>query len=154
VIWIKRRLRLLPDTFCRFPFRPLDVNTLDNRVTLYERVGGANGIRGIIDRFYARVFVDPKLKPYFIGVPTDKLRHMQSEFFSAALGGPVHYSGRTIVQAHQGRKITRLDLQAFVEHLFETLKEHALDDEDRYAIIARINTYADEVISGGVGLDT
>jgi len=131
-----------------------DVNTLDNKVSLYVRVGCANGIRDIVERFYERVIADPKLKPHFDGVPIDKLRRMQFEFFSAALGGPIRYSGRTIVQAHQGRKIARVDFQAFVEHLFETLKEHELDDEDRYAIIARINTYADEVIGAGVGLDT
>jgi len=31
----------------------------------------------------------------------------------------------------------------------ETLKEHDLTEDERYAIIARINTYADHIFSTG-----
>jgi hemoglobin len=120
--------------------------------TLFDRIGGAAGVVGMVDRFYARVLADANLSPFFRGVAMEKLRQMQFEFFSVALDGPVHYSGRPVIHAHQGRNISREHFQAFVEHLFETLKNYALTDDECYAIIARINTYADEVISVGVGL--
>ena len=122
--------------------------------SLFERVGGINGVRSLVDRFYARVLADQDLKPYFDNVEMNTLRRMQFEFFSAALGGPTRYTGRPVIHAHQGRHITREHFQAFVEHLFDTLQQYSLDDQDRYAIIARINTYADDVIGTGVGLDT
>ena len=130
------------------------MNTNDAKSDLFDRIGGANGVRGLIDRFYARVLADQELKPFFDRVEMDKLRRMQFEFFCAALGGPIRYSGRAVIHAHHGRQIGRRDFQAFVEHLFETLKDYSLSDDDRYAIIARINTYADDVIGDGVGLDT
>lgn len=108
----------------------------------------------MVDRFYARVLADPELKPYFDTVAMDKLRRMQFEFFCAALGGPIRYTGRPVIHAHQGRNIKREHFQAFVEHLFETLKHYSLDEQERFEIIARVNTYADDVIGGGVGLDT
>jgi hypothetical protein len=67
------------------------------------------------------VIADPELRPYFDHVALDKRQRMQVEFFSAALDGPIRYTGRTVIHAHQGRRITRLHFQAFVEHLFETL---------------------------------
>lgn len=122
--------------------------------TLYDRIGGAPAIEQLVGRFYRRVLGDPLLQAYFDRVAMDKLRRMQFEFFAAALGGPVRYSGRPVIHAHQGHGITREAFQAFVEHLFATLRDHDLDDDDRYAIIARINTYADDVINFGVGVDS
>ena len=121
----------------------------EKELTLFDRMGGVPGVVRVIDRFYARVLADPNIRPFFDDVEMHKLRHMQLEFFSAALGGPTAYSGRTVHHAHQGRRITREHFQAFVEHLFETLKDCSLSEDDRYAIIARINTYADDVIAGG-----
>lgn len=125
------------------------MNVTGSKVTIYERIGGADAIEALVDRFYARVIADEDLRPYFDYVALDKLRRMQVEFFSAALDGPVLYTGRSVIHAHQGRRITRLHLQAFVGHLFATLADHPLSEDDRYAIIARINTYADDVLGSG-----
>lgn len=122
------------------------MNPVVSATSLFDRVGGVPGITRLVDRFYARVLADPTLGPYFEGVEMHKLRRMQFEFFSTAIGGPTGYSGRTMQHAHQGRRITHEHFQAFVEHLFETLKDCFLTDEDRYDIIARINTYADDVL--------
>ena len=127
------------------------MNIANSKVTLYERIGGAEAVASMIDKFYLRVIADPDLRPYFDHVALDKLRHMQVEFFSAALDGPIQYTGRPVIHAHQGRRITRQHFQAFVEHLFETLADYQLGEDDRYAIIARINTYADDVIGSGTG---
>ncbi len=114
--------------------------------SLFERVGGISGITRLISQFYARVLDDQTLRQYFEGAQISKLQHMQREFFIAALGGPTAYSGRTMYHAHHDLHIPREHFQAFVECLFETLNEYALSEDDRYAIIARINTYADDVI--------
>jgi hemoglobin len=121
----------------------------ESEPSLFDRVGRVPGVTRLIGRFYANVLNDPSLRPYFAGVELRKLQRMQFEFFSAALGGPTAYGGRSMQHAHQGRHITREHFQAFVEHLFETLQECDLTDEDRYAIIARINTYADDVFDTG-----
>jgi hemoglobin len=120
--------------------------------SLFDKIGGRDAVAGMVGRFYRRVLEDPELAPYFRGVSMDKLRRMQFEFFSAALGGPIAYSGRSVIHAHQHLRITRPHLQAFVQHLFETLAEYPLTEKDRYDVIARINTYTDEVVSAGTGL--
>ncbi len=118
-------------------------------VSLFERLGGTPGVNRLIGQFYRNVFADPTLRPYFEGVELDKLQRMQAEFFSTALGGPSAYSGRLMQHAHQGLHIRPEQFQAFVGHLFETLKEHELTEDERYAIISRINTSADDVFSSG-----
>jgi len=154
VICIKGQCANRLQSLCRL----LDVALSDMRPTgseesLYDRIGGAEAIASMVDRFYATVIADQDLRAYFDHVALDKLRHMQVEFFSAALGGPTVYTGRTVIHAHQGRRITRQHFQAFVQHLFETLADYALSEDDRYAIIARINTCADDVLGSGGPVD-
>jgi len=130
-----------------------DVIAADSQTSQFERLGGVAGITRLVARFYDKVLADPALSPYFADVALDKLRRMQFEFFSAALGAPVRYSGRSIMQAHSGRRITGEHFRAFVGHLDETLKEHALSDGERKAIIDRINAYADDVVKPVAALD-
>jgi hemoglobin len=116
--------------------------------TLYERVGGARAVEEMVGDFYRRVLADPPLRPFFEGVEMQKLRLMQREFFSAALGGPVTYTGVPLTYAHHGRGIRREHFARFVEHLLATLRTRGVGEAEALAIIGRINTYADEVVGG------
>lgn len=122
------------------------MNPTESKTTAFDRIGGVDGVRHLVVKFYDRVFADPALRPYFNGVKFEKLHAMQYEFFAAALDGPISYSGRALYLAHHDLHIPREHFQAFVGHLLETLKEFPLTEDQRYAVIARINTYADEII--------
>jgi hemoglobin len=123
---------------------------LDKQQTLYERVGGEQTISDLIHEFYDRVLADLELKPFFEKTSMDKLRRMQREFFSAALDGPITYTGRPLGYVHHGRGITKHHFALYVGHLIDTLRDHGINDQDVQDIIGRINTYADE-ITGNVG---
>ena len=122
--------------------------------TLYQQIGGAGGITRLVDVFYSRVLADPELKRFFAGVEMAKLRRMQAELFSAALGGPQKYSGRPMVEAHRHLKIGLQDYQRFIRHLFDTLDAagFGLSDQERYEVVGRLNILTDDVMSSGTGL--
>ncbi len=121
--------------------------------SLYDRVGGAATIATLVDAFYARVFADPELAPFFEHASREKLGTMQKEFFTAALGGPAAYTGRPLAHVHQGRGITIKHFQRFVSHLFPTLQDIGVGEDDSYEIISRINLYVDEIVGGATGVD-
>ncbi len=118
----------------------------DQAQTLFERIGGEETVASLVDAFYARVLSDPELAAFFENTSMNKLRHMQREFFAAALGGPIRYTGRSLSEAHYGRGITVQHLRRFVDHLLATLRAFDLAEEDVYEIATRIDTYADEVL--------
>jgi len=118
---------------------------IENQQTLFERVGGEKAIAELIDQFYDRVVADPELKPFFRNVSMVKLRRMQRDFFSAALDGPINYTGRPLGYVHHGRGITKHHFSLYVGHLINTLQNIALKEQDVQDIISRINTYADEI---------
>ncbi|MEQ1750184.1 MAG: group 1 truncated hemoglobin [Prosthecobacter sp.] len=113
--------------------------------SLYDRLGGAAAIDGLIEAFYVRVLADPKLALFFKDTPMERLQAMQTQFFSMALGGPVEYTGRSMSQVHHGRGITKLHFAHFVEHLIETLKDIGVTEADTDSVIEHINTYTNEI---------
>ena len=124
------------------------------KASLYERIGGTRGITDLVTAFYYRVLADGELAPFFKNAEIAKLRRMQVELFSAALGGPIKYTGRPMAQAHGHLKIGLQDYQRFIRHLFDTLKAAGFEisEQERYEVIGRLNILTEEVMTGGTGL--
>ena len=117
--------------------------------TLYERIGGAAGVDQLVDDFYGRVLADAELRPFFNNASVDQLKRMQTEFFAAALDGPVITSDIDIARIHQGMGITRKHLTRFVNHLIAELDERShIKSRDAMGIIYRIATYSDQIVDG------
>lgn len=119
--------------------------------SLYDRVGDTT-IAEIVDRFYGKVLDDPELGPFFQYASMPRLRNMQREFFAAALGGPMAYSGSDIHDVHAMLGIDRHHFSRFVELLIDSMNELAVDDEVVDGLIARLSLHVDDVI-GGQGED-
>jgi hemoglobin len=114
--------------------------------TIYLRIGGAEGIDRLVDRFYDKVLADPELAFFFTRTPMERLRAMQREFFTAGTGGPVAYSGMSLLDAHAGRGIGERQYSLFVRHLLETLAELDLSSDDIAAVADRLALYRDDVV--------
>src|ERR1700733_9040486 len=116
---------------------------MEKLLTLYDRVGGDQGVKNLVRSFYDRVLKDPELAAFFENASIDRLYGMQYEFFAAALDGPVRYSGLSIHQAHFGRGIEKEHFGRFVNHLIDTLKSWQFTEQEINLLISRVNTYAD-----------
>ena len=125
--------------------QPKEKKMSDQEQTLYERIGGDDGIRAMVDTFYEKVLGDPVLASYFKDVPMDRQHKMQRQFFSAATGGPAIYSGRPLGEVHKHLGISRHEFKRFTDILISTLEIHDIDQQDVLDIMARINIYADEI---------
>lgn len=117
--------------------------------SLFDRLGGKEGVEKLVTVFYENVLSDPELAGFFQHSNVENLHRMQIEFFSAALGGSAIYSGRSLREIHQGRGIKKNHLQRFVDHLLNTLKSFDLDENDVRAIYDRIAMHADEITDSG-----
>jgi hemoglobin len=122
-------------------------------ITLFDRVGGEQGVKNLVRSFYDRVLQDPELAEFFENASIDRLFAMQYEFFAAALDGPVKYSGLSIHQAHFARGIEKEHFAKFVNHLIDTLQTWQFSEQEINMLISRVNTYADEVTGSPVVSD-
>ncbi|MFC7330541.1 group I truncated hemoglobin [Marinactinospora rubrisoli] len=119
----------------------------ETATTIYDRVGGYEAISTVVDDFYVRVLADPELAGFFSGTNMAKLKGRQAEFFSAALGGPVTYSGGTMKEVHAGRGIEQRHFDLVAGHLSAALAAAGVPEETVGEIIALVAPLADDIVS-------
>lgn len=73
---------------------------------MYDRLGGGEVVRSVVERLYLLITEDDQLRGYFDNVDlTSQKRHMAA-LLSQVLGGPKEYDGRDLAVAHAPLGIT------------------------------------------------
>jgi methyl-accepting chemotaxis protein len=127
-------------------------------ITLFEQIGGRDAIATAVDELYGRLLADDELSPFFAGRNLDRLKNRQVQFFSAALGGPERYRGRSMRAAHDHLGITQAHFDRVAEHLGEVLADLGVPGEITEAILETVSSLAPEIVNApsgsgnGVGL--
>ncbi len=112
------------------------------RETLYEQLGGAPAVADVVERFYARLRVDPEVRHLFQADRATKVMDAQRQYFSALLGGPSERFGADLAgelaAAHRDVAIDDRHVAVVVEHLRHALTESGASDElaDRVVAVA------------------
>jgi hemoglobin len=115
--------------------------------TLYERLGGRDGISAVVDEFYDRLVEDETLGPFFEDADLERLRRTQTDFLCEAAGGPETYDAEPVREAHLHVPFTEDHIVRAVEILSETLDEYDVPDEDAEKVIQAIAQYRDELLA-------
>jgi hemoglobin len=115
--------------------------------SIYQAIGGDAALVAVVDDFYVRVLADPKLSGFFAGINMNRLKGMQVEFFASALGGPMPYAGRSMVEAHAGRGISMEHFNMVAGHLSDALAAAGVPDQVNGEIIGAIAPLADDIVS-------
>ncbi|MDG2224100.1 MAG: group 1 truncated hemoglobin [Rubripirellula sp.] len=113
--------------------------------TLFERMGGAEGIAELVREMYARVQRDPELAPFFEKVSMDRLVRMQYQFMASALDGPSDYTGAELTQIHCGRGITAKHFASFCGHFADAAEQAGVDKSAIDNALGRLATYKDKI---------
>lgn len=110
--------------------------------TIYEAVGGAEGVRRIVEAFYPNVQKHPLLAPLF---PEDIRPVMEKQymFLSQFFGGPSLFSdayGHPMMRArHMPFEITPARAEAWLSCMAQALKEVGLDPELQSFVLERLS---------------
>lgn len=117
--------------------------------SLYERLGGYDGICAATDDLLARVQNDPQLKPYWRGTSKDVLRRGRQlvvDFMVSAAGGPAYYTGRDMTSSHAGMQISDSDWQVFMQHASAMLAHFNIPDRETGEVLGFLDSLKPEVV--------
>jgi hemoglobin len=92
-------------------------------MSIYDEIGGREGVAVAVDTFYDHVLADDVLAPYFGETDMARQKRHLRAFLAAAVGGPARYEGRDMGAAHAGLAITDEAFDRVVGHLVTTLTE-------------------------------
>lgn len=109
--------------------------------SLFERLGGTEGITAIVDEAVAAHMTNPTIKAVFIpyAEQPDRLAIIKQhtvDFFSAGTGGSVSYSGRDMPTAHKGMNISPAEYMAVVDDILLVLDNHQIDEQSKKDVLA------------------
>ncbi|WP_411343693.1 globin [Paenibacillus sp. WLX1005] len=115
---------------------------MNNRASLYELLGGAEGVRRLVEAFYPKVQQDPLIGPLF---PEDIYPVMEKQymFLSQFFGGPSLFSdayGHPMMRArHMAFPITNEKADAWLACMNAALQEIGVQDELRQFVVDRLS---------------
>ena len=115
--------------------------------TLYVRLGAREGIQGVVDDFYERLFSDEELGHFFENADIEKLRQTQTDFLCEAAGGPETYDAEPIRQAHHHVPFTPAHIQRAVELLYESLDEFDVPEDDAELVVQAVAAYEEDLLA-------
>lgn len=128
----------------------------DQKRTLYERLGEAEGVKQIVNDFVDRAVADPRTNWERKGIkrggvlgiggqsaewkPTPdniaKVKHHMAQFIAVASGGPAEYQGREIKEAHKGMKISNAEFDASIGALKASMDALRVGNEEQKELIS------------------
>jgi len=118
-----------------------------SETTLYERLGGREGIRAVVDDFYDRLVADDRLGPFFEDADVERLRRTQTDFLCEAAGGPETYDAKPVREAHLHVPFESEDIQRAVELLRESLDAFDVPEDDAAAVVEAVAAYEAELLA-------
>jgi hemoglobin len=115
--------------------------------SLYSRLGGAEGIRRIIDDVIAAHLRNPVVSERFKKAEDlGRLKVKAWEFFCAGAGGPEIYTGKDMISAHKGMNVTDAEYDAVTNDILSALKKNRIDDATARDVTAILNSLKEQVI--------
>jgi len=119
-------------------------------MTLYERVGGENWFRELVERFYAGVEGDPVLRrlyPDDLGPPKDHLAGFLIQYW----GGPTTYSDTRghprLRMRHAPFSIGLAERDAWYAHMAVAVRAGSLGPEDEADVLTYFEKAADHLVN-------
>lgn len=93
--------------------------------SLYERLGGYDGVTAFVNNLLPRLQGDPQLGRFWKNRGDDGIareKQLLIDYLCSSSGGPVYYTGRDMKLSHKGMKISESDWSAFLQHASATMQ--------------------------------
>lgn len=115
--------------------------------SLYERLGGSDGIASIVDDVIDAHLANPVVQKRFEHAPDiHHAKKMAHEFFCAGAGGPEQYSGKDMLSAHAGMNISEQEYMAVVDDIMAALRKHKIEETTQKDVLFILYSLKGDII--------
>jgi hemoglobin len=117
--------------------------------TLYDRLGGDSGVHAIADALIDRAAADPVMGRSFADVNLKRVKRLLAEQMCELSGGPCHYTGSSMREAHAGLHISQAEFYDLVNTLRQVLVERRVPLGARNELLRLLAPMKRDVIDAG-----
>ena len=120
-----------------------------NNKTLYERLGGYEGITTFVEDLLPRLESDQQLGRFWQhrgddGVAREK--QLLIDYLCSNAGGPMYYTGRDMKTSHIGMRISDSDWSIFMNHAGDTMKVLNVPQQECDEIAAFVTSLKSDIV--------
>lgn len=117
--------------------------------SLYERLGGYDAVSAVVESFANKLFDDPKISKFFVGMSTDsreQFKQKNKNLVCNVTGGPCKIISRTAKTTHAGLGITEENFMVVVQHLIDTLNEFKVPEKEQKELLTIIGSLRPDIV--------
>ena len=103
--------------------------------TLYERLGGTEGIQRIANDLIDNHMENPRISRRFAESDLANLKKVAAEFFISGTGGPNVYNGKDMVSAHKGMNINDEEFMAMLDDAMGALEKNNVGQREKEEVL-------------------
>ena len=120
-----------------------------NQKSLYERLGGYDGVTAFTNDLLPRLQNDSQLGRFWQNRGDDGIareKQLLIDYLCSSADGPVYYTGRDMKTTHKGMKISESDWAVFLEHAGATLKALQVPQQECEEIVEFVLSLKDDIV--------
>lgn len=103
--------------------------------SLYQRLGGSDGITRIANDLVDIHLANPSIAPRFVNSDAQRLKHQAATFFISGTGGPSVYDGKDMLSAHRGMNISAREFMAVLDDALEALIRNNIGQREQEEVL-------------------
>jgi hemoglobin len=115
--------------------------------SLFERLGGQEGLEAVVDALLVNIGADSRIKHYFNNLNQVRFKANNVAFLCEKTGGPCSYTGAEIKRVHKSLQITSEDFDAMMEDIGKTLDEKGVAEADKKELMDILASYKADIVS-------
>lgn len=103
--------------------------------TLYERLGGTEGITRIANDVVDLHLQNPRIRTRFAKSDVPTVKAAAAAFFIAGTGGPSIYNGKDMLSAHSGMNIDHAEFMAVLDDALTALAKNGIGQREQEEVL-------------------
>lgn len=116
--------------------------------SLYERLGGSDGIKSIASDLVDIHNQNPAVSPRFSAYAADKLKNGAATFFITGTGGPAVYEGKDMLETHKGMNISNDEFMAVLDDVIAALTKNNIGQREQEEVLFTFFSMKGDIVGG------
>ena len=120
-----------------------------NQESLYERLGGYDGISAFANDLLPRLQSDSQLGRFWKNRGDDGMareKQLLIDYLCSCAGGPMYYTGRDMKVSHKGMQISDTDWSIFLQHAGATMNALNVPKQECDEIASFVSTLKADIV--------
>lgn len=114
--------------------------------TLFEQLGGSEGIQRITSNFILEIEKNPDIFPYFSETDVQRFEEQFQNHVCEIAKGPCIYNGDDMQRVHDGMKITERDFNIVVDLLINAMDTSSISHRTQNELLHRLASFRKDII--------